>query len=236
MNKFLSTMMATLLIASTSLCAFADDPSLSYTDFTENEIDAHLNSIIEDLSSGYPSFSNFRQVDSEKITPFANSFISYQPIRYIPKVTRVETQAFPLTIVGFDNTKHNYDSGITISYNSGHTVDWKGSINSKFSVDATIPLINKGIKAEIGLGIERTSSTSKAVGVSTTVKNLQARRGYVPIYAPGIASSGAIEYKWTDVSGKTGISIETQNIQGVFPLTSSGYKDSGVTFGTPVYQ
>lgn len=97
-------------------------------------------------------------------------------------------------MIEFDNRGGEY-SKITISYNESHSVKWSGKIAADFNINATLPLINKAVSGTVGVEGSKESDTSKAIGASAELTVKTGKRGYVPVYAPGISTGGGIKYK-----------------------------------------
>lgn len=230
-----SALLISSIWTTSAVAAPAKDNSLKIVEFTKEERQAHYGQILKEASLKYDSTKQIQNTGSSntKNAQLNDSFYKEYLYDYIPNYSYEDPEAFPLIKIHFDNRYNNYEKGIEINYTTGQALTWQNTFNINGSIEFAMPIIKNALKLQAGYTLAYTSSTNSAIGTKATVTNLELRRGYIPVFAPGVVTGGAFIYKWYDVVGNSGYRTEPDGGSGILPFEE--YKYGGIKFGLPVY-
>lgn len=216
-KKLASTVLIGVMLISFNSMCFANEQNFDVNSNKTSNINYYSNEKIKEIAED----SNGKSRTKRSV----DSFISKHPIKYISDYQTKEREAFELGEVSFDTRGEKNSSSITLSYTESQNVEWTISGDAESDVNFRL------IEAKISAGISRKSSTSSAIGASITKTIKGGKTGCMKIYAQGVKTGGAIEYKYTDVSGHSG--TFKKHIRATLPLTR--YDKFSVHFGRLIY-
>ncbi|MDW0115312.1 hypothetical protein QT711_19360 [Sporosarcina saromensis] len=229
MKKFTMLFTSILLSLTFTTSIFAkENGSNSLIYYSDEEIQQKaIEATNQDLLNYMDSNTSLNTGGDNLISPQSSTYREW-PVSYNPKTVVNSNTAFELAKVTFDS-RGATSAEIELEYNSSKTITW--TVSGTVSGTAEFSIIGQRVEASASTTIARESSTSNAV-VAKFKRGVQLNKtGYVKIYAHGIATTGTLQYKWQDVTGRTG--YINKSISSRIPYQK--YDGTYIHFGPVVY-
>lgn len=221
-KKSMTVVLSTVLIAPTMFMFNEQSHANSVTYYTPQEIQTIAE---KSLNNGFPNVPK-----KDGYSTNADGFLVKEYTGYNPSYVTNNDEAFELARYAFD-TRGATSANITVKYEQATTINWVVTGSASFSVETSAfwGLIEP--KVAVSTSVSRSTSTSTAIGASMNYGVQLNKVGYVKMYAGGMASGGAMTYKWRDVTGRTGTGSEVINTK----IPYSRYASQHIKFGRLVY-
>lgn len=219
-NKLVSLVLALVMCLTLAVPAMAADGNPQVKNYSSEETQRCAQEYVDQIWNNNFAVSGRSNV----FVPDAStrgSFYTEYPNRYIPDYAIRKENAFPIQEYTYDRTGQP-TKDVTVTYTNSTSVEW--SVSGALKGAAEFAVIN----AEMSIGVARSSTVGSSASSSVPYSLKGGHIYSITIYAHGVDTVGAIQYRWNDIDGNSG--YITRPVSALLPYATYT-KTSGIHFG-----